>query len=187
MESILSREFNFENNALVWKNIYTQKLIEIKLPKLYEFNFKMLHNIVPNGKILSKWKQNVKAECEFCGKIETTKHMIVECSRVKQIWECISKCVKVDIKWKHILCGFPAYHVSTTINVLNYIICIIAYTILKVNSRCKFEKENYGQQILTLKLKSSAVYYKQMLKQYDCNIVKDSTFVRYSKLEYGEL
>ena len=38
------------------------------LPKLNEF--KILYNIVPCGKIVSKWKKNVNDKCEVCGEIE---------------------------------------------------------------------------------------------------------------------
>ena len=79
MESIFSREFAIEKRKCTWIKIYTQKIKNIKIIKLKEFNFKLLHNIVPCGKILSKWKPNISEHCEICKDIETTKHMLYDC------------------------------------------------------------------------------------------------------------
>ena len=57
MESIFSREFAIERRKCTWNKIYTQKIKNIKIIKLKEFNFKLLHNIVPCGKILSNRNQ----------------------------------------------------------------------------------------------------------------------------------
>ena len=41
------------------KKIYVQKKKEIKIIRLREFNFELLHKIIPCGKILCKWKENI--------------------------------------------------------------------------------------------------------------------------------
>ena len=65
---------------------YKQKIVDIKIVKLKEFNFKLLHNIVPCGKTVSKWNKNISEWCAICGECETTKHMLFECKRVNNIW-----------------------------------------------------------------------------------------------------
>ena len=86
MESIFSREFGFQGNC-IWHNVYCQKINTLFIPKLAEFNYKMLQNIVPCGYVLNKWQKNVKECCEYCGQIETTKHMIFECDRIANVWD----------------------------------------------------------------------------------------------------
>ena len=39
--------------------MYLQKMICLTIPKLREFNSILLQNIVPNGKVLSKWQHSV--------------------------------------------------------------------------------------------------------------------------------
>ena len=70
-----------------------------KIPKVCEFNFKLLQNIVPCGKIC-KWQKNVFNACEHCLEIET-RHMLYECPRVLEIWNLVSIVINVNLNWKH--------------------------------------------------------------------------------------
>ena len=98
--------------------------------KLKEFNFKLLQNIVPCGRILSKWKANISENCNVCNEIETVRHMLFECERVKQLWIVISQILLYSIKWKDIVIGIPDYNCrSEKINFYNIIISIVAYAI----------------------------------------------------------
>ena len=57
----------FLRSKHIWQSIYKQKscLHVLKLLKLNELNVKKnLHNIIPCGNILSKWKKNVSGKCE---------------------------------------------------------------------------------------------------------------------------
>ena len=116
MESIYSKQFVFENSIDVWKSIYEQKMKHIKTPKLAEFNFKLLHNIIPNGFILSKYGKS-NSNCSYCNLEETTFHMLYECARVKHLWSIVSHCLGIDIKWKQVICGFPLYVISDKFNI----------------------------------------------------------------------
>ena len=97
MESIYSNEFSFDNNFTIWKNIYDQKIEEIPIPKISEFNYKIMHNIVPCGMYLSKWK-NISAKCDICNEFETTKHMLYDCVRINSLWKIISNYFKIQIR-----------------------------------------------------------------------------------------
>ena len=109
MESVYAKDFNFENTSSLWKNIYQQKLNEMKMPKLKEFNYKILHNIIPCGMVLSKWKPGIDRTCKCCNTLETTKHMLYECERINQVWQTLSSVCNMSITWKNIACGFPKY------------------------------------------------------------------------------
>ena len=144
MESIYSREFGIHNTREIWKNVYRQKLKEIKEVKLKEFNFKLLHNIVPCGKILSKWKANILEKCDACNEIETTKHMLFDCLRVNSIWKKISDLLKFNIKWENVIIGIPIVNeIRSEILFYNTVMSITAYAIFKENSHCKFTESCY--------------------------------------------
>ena len=69
MQSIYSREFNFQNQATLWKSIYKQKICDLKIINLEEFNYKLLNNIVPCGYVINKWKANISKYCDVCGEL----------------------------------------------------------------------------------------------------------------------
>ena len=171
MESIYAREFKFDNSQLLWKNVYNQKIVKLKVAKISEFNYKILQNILPNGRILSKWNHNVSEKCEYCEEIETTKHMLYECDRIKKTWKLVSEIIKVKVTWKSIVCGFPGYDINGKITCLNYIIGIIAYSIFSANSHCKFKKILYKEYDIMTHIRSNIFLYKNILNHTDINIV----------------
>ena len=136
MESVCSRNFSFCNcyNRNIWKNIYRQKIISIEITKIKVFNFKILYNTLPCGKVLSKWKQNSFQYCDVCRDIETVEHMLYGCHRINEIWKEISQYIKCNMNWKQIVCGRPSYDVSHKVYCLNVISSVVA--IFKENSYC---------------------------------------------------
>ena len=105
MESIWSRAFNFQNCESMWINIYKQKVLDVNVVKIAEFNFKVLHNIIPCGKILNKWQGHISDKCEDCKQIETAEHLLYSCNKIEKEWEKVSIVLKINIKWKNIVCG----------------------------------------------------------------------------------
>ena len=103
----------------------SQKTVILKIPKLCEFNYKLIHNLVPCAKLLAKWNKIKCDKCEYCGEMETTKHMLFECTRTMGIWNTVSELLKLNITWKHVVCGFPKYTCDVKVVALNYIISII--------------------------------------------------------------
>ena len=177
METIYSREFKFENVKSIWKNVYSQKVKLIKIIKISEFNFKLLHNIVPCGKVISKWQHDISSRCEVCNEIETAQHMLYNCTRIKKIWCVIANVLKIDIKWKNIVCGFPKYEQSTgSLAAINYILSIVAYAIFKENSYTKFQKKPYNEVNIAIKVKMNLISYKLILHETFCGNVMESVF-----------
>ena len=80
MESVYANEFNFDIEHEIWSNIFKQKVVNICIPKLSEFIFKIVHNILPCGNCLNKWKPEIGANCTFCNCTETIQHMLYDCS-----------------------------------------------------------------------------------------------------------
>ena len=66
-----SIEFNFDNKPSTWENVYKQKIKDLKIPKVCEFNFNLLQYIAPCGQLICKWQKDVSNACEHCSEIET--------------------------------------------------------------------------------------------------------------------
>ena len=165
MESIFSRNFNFPNTVSVWRSIYMQKLSTIKIPKIREFNFKVLNNIVPCGNVLSKWNNHIDDKCKLCNSTESSSHMLYDCKHIVSIWKDISTVLKCNIVWKNIVCGWPQYSLSNKIECLNLVISIVASAIYKENSRCKFNQIPYRKDNVIRNIKATMSCYQLTLKE----------------------
>ena len=183
METVYSKQFRFPNTATLWRNIYTQKTIIPKLPKLCEFNYKVLHNLIPCAKQLCKWKKIESDRCTMCGKMEDTKHMLFNCHRVRNIWQNVSDILNVNISWKQIVCGFPCYELKSKVNVLNYLFTIISYAIFKQTAMCRNENLNYGHCNLVIKIRAELKWYVKILNIL--NECHNKLFITYCEKLYN--
>ena len=86
-------KWEFRLNSVVenWERIYTLSSDCIIDNKIKNFQFKLLHNIVPTNTFLNKCKLCESELCSFCGETrETVLHIFCECNVVKNIWLLIS-------------------------------------------------------------------------------------------------
>ena len=171
MEVKWSKEFGFENEKCLWTKIYSQKVILLFDKKLSEFNFKLLHNIVPCGYVLAKWEPQIVADCDICNVNENVKHMLYDCPSVFDIWELVSLAVGFHIKWKHLVCGFLTCDSCDKIIFYNLIFTIIMYAIFKENSRAKFEQLNYKDIKIKYAVKRNLICYRNVI-----NVLKGKKF-----------
>ena len=72
--------------------------------KLVEFNFKLIYNIIPCYKYLSKFTALTK-EYQLCKQTEDTLHMLVDCISLNTFWKNISNFFGLNINKSTILCG----------------------------------------------------------------------------------
>lgn len=153
MESKWKNEFG-DINSLCWRKIYDEKIVKINDKSIAEFNFKLLHNLLPNNLYLSKWNKNIDKFCTYCREIENTKHMVFDCILVKNIWKKVSAILKINIAWKHLVLGF-IYNGNQSNVVLNNVISFIACKIFKYKMKCKLIEDNVTNEGLILFLRSS--------------------------------
>ena len=166
METVWSNKFSFENKKAIWSNVYHQKIEAIKDNKLSEFNFKVIHNILPCGYILSKWNYNVKERCDVCNEIETVQHMLYDCNRIKDIWINVSNIMKIEVKWKHLICGFITEDVTDKVIFYNTIFTVIMYAIFKCNNTCKYENKSYNNENIRSVVKRNLCFHKNVMVRY---------------------
>jgi len=83
--------------------IFTTKLIKEPEIKIKEFNFKMLHGILPCNVNLKKWKIRDSNVCDVCSITQTIEHLLFDCLYVKPIWSLVEDLCKVSITYKLVL------------------------------------------------------------------------------------
>ncbi len=69
---------------------FTQKVVLEQEIKLREFNFKLLHGILPCNKNLINWNIRASYICDVCDQPQTIKHLLNECIYVKSIWKTVN-------------------------------------------------------------------------------------------------
>ena len=178
MEGIFARNFRFSNTKDLWRNIYDQKLKVFKIPKIKEFNYKLLNNIVPCGQTICKFNANISNKCKLCNDIESVHHMLYGCPSINRIWKEFSVKLKCNITWKNIVCGWPSSTPSSKINCLNMILAVVTYAIFKENSYCKFNNCVYTHNNIERKIKENLLYYDVIMKQ----TTKNQLFEYYVKI-----
>ena len=175
-EKVWQRTFDVILYESDWNIIYRNKVWNMPVKKIAEFNYKVIHLLLNCKLHVNRWKKDVSPQCMYCGETETIQHLLYDCSENTSIWLNVSKSLNLDIKWKHIVIG------SVTKNdiwiIRNIIISTIAFCIYKVRvqndlkkiyvsyeNRVKYEymKETYLLQLL----QKSSKYYNLIKKVFE--------------------
>ena len=83
--------------------IYKAKVKDIKDTKIAEFNYKVIHKILPCNVNLKRWKKTENDKCSICGCTETIEHLLYECMYAKSIWKEIECIFKININIQDII------------------------------------------------------------------------------------
>ena len=163
-----------------WKDIYINKIVLIKDKKIAEFNFKLLHRILPCRYYLHKWNPRITETCPFCGQIESIEHLVFFCNRIQAIWNVVGNALNCKIRIKHILFGFPYADIA----VVEYCISIIAYFIYKtwLLFNLEYNDDGYKNCNLMAKIKNELTWKIEILKQTKYKDVIKSLSKIYEKL-----
>ena len=131
-----------------------------------KFNYKLIHNLVYSGYILSKWKLGVSNKCVVCGKNETAEHMLFECDRVKNIWKIVGEILKLDISWHHNVLGLDEINAKQINVTRNNIITIITYSIYALWVKCGETKESFKYLNIVKNVHNYLHYYMKMFQNF---------------------
>ena len=71
--------------------IFRTKVVEEKEMKLREFNFKLLHGILPCNTNLKRWKLRTTDNCDVCQESQSIEHLLWKCDYVKPLWSIVEK------------------------------------------------------------------------------------------------
>ena len=105
--------------------ILRRKMITIKEIKLREFNFKIIHNILPCNQNLKRWRITQEDKCDICEEVQSIKHLLFECGAIKRLWELVEEIINCKITYYEVICGFDKNLFA------NYITNITAFVIYK--------------------------------------------------------
>ena len=99
-------------NTFVWESVLKCKFLLINDNRIKQFNFKLLHRILPSKDNLYKWRIINDNLCDSCGIPETTFHFLLSCKKIKAYWKIVSRMlmytfnVNIDINEKNIFLGY---------------------------------------------------------------------------------
>ena len=113
------------NMDITFKDVYFRKISNIKDKKIAEVNYKIIHNILPCGVNLLKWKKKDNDKCEICGNKETIEHLIFECPYASTLWSKLQDTFNIKLELQNILFGIAMQPYMTMITSL------LAYLIYK--------------------------------------------------------
>ena len=88
------------DNALY---IYRKKIRFQKETKLKEFNFKLLHGILPCNLNLFRWKIRESDQCDVCGLPQNIEHLLFACVYVKPLWQKVEQTFDVRVNFDTIV------------------------------------------------------------------------------------
>ncbi len=117
--------------SIAWHHVWRRKIC-LRDKKLAQFNYKLLHNILPNMKQLKIWQIVQDDNCILCHTVEDASHLFAQCPRVKPFWTNIEQLIdqllnqKIICSWETILLGINSSNEN-----MNIIITLAAFTVFK--------------------------------------------------------
>ena len=114
------------NKDINFTSVYNNKVTKMSDVKLAETNFKILHNILPCGENLVKWKKKNDDKCSLCCEKETIIHMLYKCKYVNPFWRIVEDALSIVIDIESIFLGIDEHidkiNLNTCISVIVYVI-----------------------------------------------------------------
>ena len=86
-----------ESENLKFDIIYSNKIKHIKDTKIAEFNYKVLHCILPCFDNLKKWKILEYDFCPLCHVKHDIVHLLFSCVKAKEIWKHVGMIFDINI------------------------------------------------------------------------------------------
>jgi hypothetical protein len=79
------------------ESVFSCKVLKEKEIKLKEFNFKVLHGILPCNNNLKKWRIRMSDLCDVCDCRQSIEHLLFECHYVKPLWNTIGNIFEIGV------------------------------------------------------------------------------------------
>ena len=162
-------------NKPTWHEIWTTRIQTQSDRKLADFNYKLIHKILPSQENLYKWKLSNSNTCRFgCQTIENYNHMFLTCPRLRPLimkLEQIFKTIGFSLKltYKTLLFGHKAIYTAyqPLNNLLSYIFHAIYKHWLHYNMQTDIEIWLHSHLVMRNKI------YKELNDQ-KCNTLVDN-------------
>ena len=102
--------------------VFNTKVLLEKEIKLKEFNFKLLHGILPCNENLVKWKIHTNSNCDACIQPQTLEHLLYDCCYEKRYWNIVENVFGLDISYHKILGLEEDFHYNGMVTLVAFII-----------------------------------------------------------------
>ena len=90
-------DFYCNNNDEIFA--FHRKVVLEKEIKLREFNFKVLHGILP----CKNWKIKICDNCDVCNQTQTIEHLLYSCCYVRPLWRIVNTVFGINVDYYQIL------------------------------------------------------------------------------------
>ena len=84
-------------------NAFSRIVSHEKETKFKEFNFKVLHGILPCSRNLMRWKIRYDDNCDVCGETQSIEHLLYRCCYVKPLWQVVNTTYGISVNFRQIL------------------------------------------------------------------------------------
>ncbi len=86
ISNYIAQHCDKENELVAFRSkVFSEKEIKLK-----EFNFKVLHGILPCNSNLFRWRIRSHDTCDVCELPQTIEHLLFRCKYVKPIWDIVN-------------------------------------------------------------------------------------------------
>ncbi len=151
----------FGINEFDLKKVCLKKIVQIKDLKLAETNFKILHNTLPCGDNLLKWKKKNTSNCSICHVRESIAHLICDCVYAQQIWTVFTNVFEIDINLEDIVFG------QNMTCEMNLMISLTVYLLYKEWLESSFEDKVRCANVNWRKYHSELKWYLKIYSEID--------------------
>ena len=157
---------NLNKNEVEFNHVYIRKIKQMEDTKLAEFNYKVLHDILPCNVNLKKWKIIESDKCNFCHEMQDIPHLLFYCKYYQNIWLLIEGALKTPIGICDVLIGTNNKEHDFAISVIAF--SIYKYWLLKKDIDCSV---NWQCMVKYLKLETLRLtkIYQHTKWNYLCN------------------
>ena len=121
LETILGRPLAM----LEIESMCQNKIVKITEQKLREFNYKVIHNILPCGALLSKWCKDRPKDCDICSLKEDVHHLLWECQLAQKLWTVVGNALDT------VICKQDLFIGRSHADDFNFVISFMAFELYK--------------------------------------------------------
>ena len=146
-----------------------------------QYNFKLLHRILPFKENLVRWKITSDLSCSHCKGFETSVHALLQCPEVSLFWQKVTHVislfydVNITVDERILLTGYDIQNKEMIIP--NMILVFAQYTIYRVNMLCKFKPKQFNSFSLFSEFKQDLIVNLKFLEKRNHIMIKDNQFL----------
>ena len=165
-----------------WRIIWTNQTILLSQDrKLSDFNFKIIHRILPSGINLCRWRISNSDKCSSCNVPDTYEHMFLQCQRLGLFWDHVQTLlstklnIQVIIDFNVIVFGYKPLSVAPIIRFINMVTTIAKYCVFAAWANFNNDPQNPKS------IPSYDLFHKYLSFMYKINQTKKCTYLPFWK------